>query len=608
MHSLRPYQQAAVDKAIAWIKKSIEPCVLELATGAGKSLIVAEIAKWINQNTGKSVLCLQPSKELTKQNHEKYIATGNKASIFSASANSKCTRHPVVFGTPQTVKNHISRFGEKFGAVIIDEAHGITDTIKFIIEQIKTKNKNLRVIGLSATPYRTGDGYIFQYDTDGSFVHDSKDPFFNTCLYRITAGELIEMGFLTQPNADPEHAESYDSENLEINKQGKFDQKSIESVFVGKARKTAAIINDVIRHSIDRHGVMIFAATVQHAIECCESLPQDATRMVDGKTPKKERENIIAAFKAKRIKYLVNVSVLTTGFDAPHVDVIAILRATESPGLLQQIIGRGLRLSPGKRDCLVLDYAKNIERHNLHDNLFRPDIRVKGSEQGSGSVQAVCPECSFENWFTARPNPNNFNLSDDGYFEDLAGNKMEIPAHFGRRCTGQISIPGAGIFERCEYRWTCKICEACGTDNDIAARYCVKCKGELVDPNEKLEIDFQRIKKDPYSVSTDKILSWDAKMTTSQRGNETLVCTYTTEYRTFRVWYNPSGASARAQHEWASLNEAVFGVGHIANSIDLFLKYLPKGNQPKTITSARQKNSTFFTVIAHNRPEDERPN
>ena len=102
---------------------------------------------------------------------------------------------------------------------------------------------------------------------------------------------------------------------------------------------------------------MLFAATVRHAEEVMASLPPDLSAMITGDTPKGERASIIARFKARRIKYLVNVAVLTTGFDAPHVDVIAILRKTESVGLLQQIIGRGLRLHDDKRDCLVLDYA-----------------------------------------------------------------------------------------------------------------------------------------------------------------------------------------------------------------------------------------------------------
>ena len=157
---LRPYQQDAVDAAVSWMKKCKSPAVLELATGAGKSWIAAAIAKWFIENAQKKVLILQPSLELTEQNYSKYVSTGSQASIFSASANSKCTKHDVVYGTPKTVLNSIERFGDKFGLIVIDECHMITPTIKEIIDKIKTRNERLRVIGMTATPYRMGTGYI----------------------------------------------------------------------------------------------------------------------------------------------------------------------------------------------------------------------------------------------------------------------------------------------------------------------------------------------------------------------------------------------------------------------------------------------------------------
>jgi DNA repair protein RadD len=135
---------------------------LYLSTGAGKSHIAAAIAKWITENTNKKVLVLQPSKELTEQNYSKWIATGEKASIFSASAGAKCTRHAVVYATPKTVLNSIERFGDMFGCVIVDECHQITPTIKDIISKIKAKNPMLRVIGMTATPYRMNTGYIIK--------------------------------------------------------------------------------------------------------------------------------------------------------------------------------------------------------------------------------------------------------------------------------------------------------------------------------------------------------------------------------------------------------------------------------------------------------------
>jgi DNA repair protein RadD len=176
----------------------------------------------------------------------------------------------------------------------------------------------------------------------------------------VGARDLIEQGFLTEPVIGGTMAEGYDTHGLTPNAQGKFDAADVDRAYHGHGRKTAAIVADVVRQAQDRQGVMFFAATVRHAQEIMASLPPELSVMVTGETGKSERDSLIRRFKAKAIKYLVNVSVLTTGFDAPHVDLIAILRKTESVGLLQQIIGRGLRICPGceggqvgrvRRDC-----------------------------------------------------------------------------------------------------------------------------------------------------------------------------------------------------------------------------------------------------------------
>ena len=627
--ALRPYQQDAVDAATAWMRRSVMPGLLELATGAGKSHIVAAIASWVYENTGKRVLCLQPSKELTEQNHAKYLETGNPASIFSASAGGKCMRHPVVYGTPGTVKNSLSRFGDQFGAVIIDEAHGLTPTIKMIVGTMQKANPRLRIIGMSATPYRTQTGYLYQYDVDGSFVpeDEARDPWFNSLLYRITTRELIEMGYLTNAHADPDHAESYEAAGLQINSRGQFDAADLERVFEGKGRLTAEIVRDVVAHAHGRSGVMLFAATVQHAKEIMQSLPPDNSRMLGGDVNMQKvcREKLIDDFKARKFKYLVSVATLTTGFDAPHVDVIALLRSTESPGLLQQIIGRGLRLvdpstagdlaaiaASSKPDCLVLDYAENIDRHGLQSDLFTPQIRVKGAQQGGGILVAICPDCSFPNEFSARPNPDEFKVSEDGYFLDLAGQPVAtehgpMPAHFGRRCTGQIrSLVVPGAYERCNHRWTSKECPECAADNDIAARYCSSCKAEIVDPNEKLRRDFARVKKDPYAASTDAVLDWKLAKSVSASGNETLRVEFVTEYRSFTVWFTPTAKHTQAVRDWEAFSQAVYR-GHIAPSVDVFMQHIEKGSMPATVTYARRRDSDFYRIFAYNKPEDKLP-
>ncbi|MDF3008371.1 MAG: box helicase, partial [Enterobacter kobei] len=158
-------------------------------------------------------------------------------------------------------------------------------------------------------------------------------------------------------------------------------------------RITPHIISQIEEFAATRKGVMIFAATVEHAREITGLLPADDAALITGETPGSERDALIEAFKAQQFRYLVNVSVLTTGFDAPHVDLIAILRPTESISLYQQIVGRGLRLAPGKTDCLILDYAGNP-----HD-LFTPEVGSPKGKSDNVPVQVFCPDCGFANTF-----------------------------------------------------------------------------------------------------------------------------------------------------------------------------------------------------------------
>jgi DNA repair protein RadD len=154
------------------------------------------VAHWINAKSDKKILCLAPSADLVEQNYEKYLGFGEKASIYSASIR-KSMRHDVIFGTPITVLNSVHRFEGKIAAVIIDEAHGITPTIKTIIDALRALNPKLRVVGLTATPYRTGEGYIYAYDENNKPVPETqtRDPYFNKLVYRVDAPYLISRGF-----------------------------------------------------------------------------------------------------------------------------------------------------------------------------------------------------------------------------------------------------------------------------------------------------------------------------------------------------------------------------------------------------------------------------
>lgn len=578
-YTLRYYQQDCVDAVISHIKNSYAPIVADLSTGAGKSLIIAEIARIVHHlSMGKAILCLAPSAELVVQNREKYKLTGNPSSIFSASAGDKSLKHPVVFGTPLTVLNGIKKFSKNFAMVIIDEAHGITPTIQKIIEIMRENNPNLRVFGLTATPFRLGSGYIYNIDLNGRALSDEK--YFTKLIYKIGAHELIEKGFLTRPIIGQIGQYHYDTIAMELDKKGNFKKEDVDRAYHGQGRKTAQIVADIIGHAQKRKGVIIFGATVQHAKEIMESLPKEISAIVTGDTPKDEREKILKNFKAQKIKYIVNVAVLTTGFDATHIDVVALMRATESVGLLQQIIGRGLRLHDQKEDCLILDYAENIDRHCPDGDLFNPMIREKSTSQSESEIECECPECGKINIFKARPNKDGFKIDKYGYFIDLFGKRLpdETPAHMGRRCQHFV---GARMDVQCAYRWTFKECPHCKEENDIAARYCCKCKKEIIDPNEKLRLEFKALKKDPTQIQIDEVLRCKCIPTMSQKGNPCYRVEFSTPYRNFTIWLQQNPKSQKA-----------FGELHLFNA---------HRNNMQTVTYRKLSNG-FYEVLNYNQP------
>ncbi|MCF1439573.1 MAG: ATP-dependent helicase, partial [Shewanella sp.] len=195
------------------------------------------------------------------------------------------------------------------------------------------------------------------------------------------------------------------------------------------------------------------------AREVMSLLDGESVALITAETPNDERDRLLKAFKRRDIKFLVNVAVLTTGFDAPHVDFIAILRPTESVSLYQQMVGRGLRLAENKTECLVIDYAAN------GFDLYYPEIGQAKPSSKSVPVQVHCPQCNFANIF--------WGLTDeDG----------DIIEHFGRRCQGLTSDN-----EQCSYRFRARICPDCGAENDIAARICQRCDSTLVDPDTRLK-------------------------------------------------------------------------------------------------------------------------
>src|SRR5690606_22867851 len=245
------------------------------------------------------------------------------------------------------------------------------------------------------------------------------------------------------------------------------------------------------------------------------------------------------------IRYLASVGTLTTGFDAPHTQVIALLRQTESSALLTQILGRAWRLHDGKEYSILLDYASNIDNHFPDGDIYSPVIRAKKEKGEAIPIKAKCPDCGYENEFSCIPDYADHDKDENGYCLDVFGNRIEteygpLSGHYGRRCFGYVPV-GMGRVDRCSYRWSGKECPACGEKNDIAARYCYVCKAEIVDPNLKLVGEFKAHKKDPHLPQCDEVISMDVKRSVSQAGNAVLRVDWVTPYRAFTTYFMVEG-------------------------------------------------------------------
>ncbi|MFT5623197.1 MAG: DNA repair protein RadD [Bacteroidia bacterium] len=480
MYTLRTYQQEAVDSTLNYFRKRRDPAVIVLPTGAGKSLVIAELAKIAKGR----VLVLAHVKELVEQNHLKYESYGLHAGIYSAGLNQKDSKQKVIFGSIQSVAKAKDAFFKDFTLVVIDECHrvGLEPDSQYakVITQLKLNNPRICILGLTATPYRLGLGWIYNYALRGE-VKTQELRFFKHCIYDLPLEYMIRNKYLTPPVKVDIPVTSYDFSEL-IEAGQSYTMAQLEEALHKQRRLTPLIIKNIIdiTESDQRQGVMIFSSTVKHAQEIMNHLPPEQARLVVGTTELSERDQTVHDFKKKAFKYLVNVSVLTTGFDAAHVDVIAILRPTESISLYQQIIGRGLRLDTDKKDCLVLDYT------GMGHSIFSPEIGEKKTASESVAVQVPCPECGFENDFWG--------------IVDEEGNLVE---HFGRKCRGGHVNADTYELTPCGYLFRFKICTQCSAQNDITARDCSNCGCVLIDPDTKLKQ--ARLSKDAHVLTPDSI-------------------------------------------------------------------------------------------------------
>lgn len=383
--ALRDYQQRAITMLFIWLRYNAgNPCIVA-PTGSGKSWILAGLCREIMTHWPQSrILVLSHVKELLAQDAEKIMLAWPEAplGIYSAGMNSRDVGLPITVAGIQSVRDKADILGF-VDVAIIDECHLISHKAeggyRSLLEALKAKNPNMRIVGLTATPYRLGHGLISER---GAIFDDLIEP--------VKINELIARGFLAPLRSKlPKTVLSVEG----VGKRGgEFIESELQAA-VNNADDNERIVEETIRRAESRNAWLFFCTGVEHAAAICDTLRAHdvITEVITGATPTAERDRILRDFKAGRIKALTNVSVLTTGFDYPGIDLIAMCRPTMSPGLYLQMVGRGMRIAAGKTDCLVLDFAGNVKRHGPITEVQPP--KHKGAGTGDAPVK-ICGECA----------------------------------------------------------------------------------------------------------------------------------------------------------------------------------------------------------------------
>ena len=408
----RDYQRESVEAMKAYAKNNppSSHAYVELPTGSGKSVVIADFCEQLVR-AGKRVLVLCRQGELVKQNAERLeqLADGVKVGIYSASLGRKDVDADVIFGTVQSVARSVHNLG-RINCILVDEAHQIPPKADSqygkVVNEIRKYQPKCRLFGLTASPYRTSSGLIH-----------GEGKIFDECCYQVPLQKMLDDGHIS-PWTLPD-VSKVDLSNVHI-KGGEYDIEEMSDAFIAKVEDNA---REVLGLCEGRRRVLVFASSIAHANALSLVLGRSGahTAMVTGDTHRTKRETILDVFTGSNPKQiiLINVGVLTTGFDAPNVDAVVLCRATKSAGLFYQILGRGMRRCEGKSDFLVLDFGGNFDEHGdpTDPNFGRSEKEAKRLMCDACKVFAPaedcrCPQCGVVLDFKACPACGNLEPKD----------------------------------------------------------------------------------------------------------------------------------------------------------------------------------------------------
>ena len=381
MPNLRYYQDDAIIAVLDYFKQGNtgHPLVV-LPTGAGKTHVLGGLCHRIHKMyPNEKVLILSHVKEILQQDYDtltQYLPP-YMVGIYSAGLNAKQVRPFTVASIQSVFKSDLFK---EYRLVIVDEAHLIPPSGEGRYRTFFNNNPNSRIVGLTATPYRLGLGLL----TEGLF---------DKIVYNKDIQELINEGYLCNLISKSTQ-QKMNTRDVRVTA-GDFNLKDL-STQLDKTAITHKIIEELVKYKDERKHWLLFCIDIEHAEHTTAALQKAGISAACVHSRMEgDRTAIIELYKAQGFQALVCVETLTTGFDAPNIDLIALMRPTMSPVLHVQMIGRGLRLFSGKSNCLILDFAGNIARLGPINHIIPPPRAGVKKGTGKDSVPTiVCPECA----------------------------------------------------------------------------------------------------------------------------------------------------------------------------------------------------------------------
>lgn len=404
MEELRPYQQQAFD-TLTRLARTKQFLLLQAATGAGKTVIAAHLMQYYSGRWGFRCLFLAHKAILVRQALQRMRTTFEDADfdvdcLCASVSRPGVARSRIIVASPQTLARRLDDL-PPVDMVIIDECHrvppkGQNSLYADVIGAVTTKRPGARVVGITATPWRLGMPWIY-----GPATREGMDTWWDGLDVRISITELQEQGFLS-PLVAKACVPEEDLLDVPVGASGDFREDALEEVLL-KPLHLGSAVKALRTHADDRKHIAVFCVTIAHARALADRLNRSGVTAlaIDSRSGQDENLRALDAFQKGEVRALCSVGMLTEGWDAPATDCLLMCRPTLSPALYVQMVGRGLRIAPGKKDCLLLDLSGNIDRHGapnaprvLPRSADLLEYGPSGRSKKEGESERHCPFCA----------------------------------------------------------------------------------------------------------------------------------------------------------------------------------------------------------------------